>query len=100
MQITIEGIRRGLVSCGYLEPTLGEIIIPWLQEKVLLSMNEVRVELQRWQLTEIYTKTICQNVVASNAIEGEKVECDECALLIHAINEEIKKRFKVVSVSF
>ena len=99
MNITIGEIRgRLLEGFGYLEPSLGDIIIPWLQEVLVISVGGVNLKIERWQLIERYSRTICQNVVASNAIEGEKVECDEFALLVHWLNEEIRKRFRVVSV--
>ena len=99
MKITIDEIRgRLLAGFGYLEPTLSDIVIPWLREDVTLDLRVVRSNMERWQLFEVYNRTICQNVVASSAIEGEEIQCDEFALLIHYINEEIRKRFRVVSV--
>jgi hypothetical protein len=93
-----EEIKSRLAAIGYTQHSLITTIMPWLKEKLKISLGDVEVEMSRWELAEMYSNTISRSIVASNAIEGEKVICDEFYSLILYLDFEIRKRFQIITV--
>jgi len=97
MKITIDMIREGLIDQGYSTESVDSMIIPWLNVELCVVFNEIRLDMLRWELFETYSKTIQTLIVASNAIENEKVVCDEFRSLMFFLDNQIRNRFNVVS---
>jgi hypothetical protein len=96
-KITISEIKLGLINLGYNNKSVDSVIIPWLKEELCVIFNGIKLDMKRWELFETYSKTIQTSIVASNAIENEKVVCDEFGSLIFYLDKEIRIRFNVVS---
>jgi len=97
MKITINRIREGLIDQGYSNKSLDSVIIPWLKEELCVIFNGIKLDMKRWELFETYSKTIQRSIVASNAIENEKVVCDEFRGLMFYLDNQIRTRFNVLS---